>query len=97
MSKSGVKQLTVPASMYAEVKRLVDQASVTQDILHLFDEYALDAPTREALLKSVLADIVKYRDAPALLLKGRIITLLCTHYGLSAVDAFNVLDALLTS
>ena len=93
MSETGVKQLTVPENVYDDMKKLVDQASVKQDIILLLKQYRIDHVERTSL--RARADITTYREAQLLQLKGLIISLLFTKYEITAVDAFNVIDSLL--
>ena len=95
MSETGVKQLTVPENVYDDKKKLVDQASVKQDIILLLKQYRIDHVERTSLLKNILSDITMYRESQLLPLKGLIISLLFTKYEITAVDAFNVIDSLL--
>jgi hypothetical protein len=95
MMGTGVKQLIVPDGVYDEMKRLVDQASLKQDICQLLEHHGLSRAEQRTLLKSILTDISNYRGTPLLPLKGVILTLLTTTYALAPGDAFTVVDALL--
>jgi hypothetical protein len=96
MLKTSVKQLTVPENVYDEMKKLVDQASVKLDILQLLTHHHIDRTAQSTLLKGILSDISKYRGSSLLTMKGLIITLLMTKYELTSVEAFHVIESLIS-
>ena len=95
MTNTRVKHLSVPENVYDEMKKLVNQASVKQDILQLLQQYRINPTEQSMLLKSVLSDISKYRESPLLTLKGRMIMLLTNKYELTFVEAFKVVESLI--
>jgi hypothetical protein len=95
MPRKGTKTLTVPESLYDEVKQIADQASVRHEILKLFDQYKVAGSERTALIQQVLSEISKHEETSLLALKGLLLYLLFKKRKFTKSEAFAVLDNVL--
>ena len=97
MTQNGVKTLTVPETLYEDMKKVLDQASVKEDIRTLLDHSVPSVSKQKALLKHLLSDITKHDDVRIPQLQGLILTLLLLKYKFSKSEAFNILEDILSS
>ena len=97
MTQNGVKTLTVPETLYEDMKKVLDQASVKEDIRTLLDHSVHNVSEQKALLKHLQSDISKYDDARIPQLQGLILTLLLLKYKFTKSEAFTILEDLLSS
>ena len=97
MTQNGVKTLTVPETLYDDMKKVLDQASVKEDIRTLLDHSVHSVSKQKALLKHLLSDITKYDDVHIPQLQGLILTLLLLKYNFSKSEAFNILEDILST
>ena len=96
MTQKSVKTLTVPETLYEDMKKVLDQASVKEDIRTLLDHSIHNVPEQKALLKHLLSDITKYDDVRIPQLQGLILTLLLLKYEFTKSEAFNILEDILS-
>jgi hypothetical protein len=97
MTQKSVKTLTVPETLYEDMKKVLDQASVTEDIKALLDHSGNGISEQKALLKHLLSDITKHDDVYNLKLQGLILALLFLKYEFTKSEAFNILEDLLST
>ncbi|MCW4042047.1 MAG: hypothetical protein NWE83_15010 [Candidatus Bathyarchaeota archaeon] len=97
MTQNGVKTLTVPETLYEDMKKVLDQASVKEDIRTLLDHSVHSVSKQKALLKHLLSDITKYDDVHIPQLQGLILTLLLLKYKFTKSEAFNILEDILST
>lgn len=97
MTQNGVKTLTVPETLYEDMKKVLDQASVKEDIRTLLDHSVHNVSEQKALLKHLQSDISKYDDARIPQLQGLILTLLLLKYQFTKSEAFTILEDILSS
>lgn len=97
MTQNGVKTLTVPETLYDDMKKVLDQASVKEDIRTLLDHSVHSVSKQKALLKHLLSDITKYDDVHIPQLQGLILTLLLLKYKFTKSEAFNILEDILST
>ena len=97
MTQNGVKTLTVPETLYDDMKKVLDQASVKEDIRTLLDHFVHNVSEQKALLKHLQSDISKYDDARIPQLQGLILTLLLLKYQFTKSEAFTILEDILSS
>lgn len=96
ITQNGVKTLTVPETLYEDMKKVLDHASVKEDIRTLLDHSVHSVSKQKALLKHLLSDIAKYGDVQILQLQGMILTLLLLKYKFSKSEAFQILEDILS-
>ena len=97
MKQNSVKTLTVPETLYEDMKKVLDQASVKEDIRTLLDHSVPDVSEKKALLKHVLSDIAKYDDVRIPQLQGLILTLLLLKYRFTKRESFAILEDILST
>jgi hypothetical protein len=97
MTQNGVKTLTVPETLYDDMKKVLDQASVKEDIRTMLDHSVHSVSKQKALLKHLLSDITKYEDVHIPQLQGLILTLLLLKYKFTKSEAFNILEDILST
>ena len=96
MTQNGVKTLTVPETLYEDMKKVLDQASVKEDIRMLLDHSVRNVSEQKALLKHLRSDITKYDDVHIPQLQGLILTLLLLKYKFTKSEAFTILEDILS-
>lgn len=88
-----MKTLSVPESVYEEVKHFANQVSVKQEINAIFKEYGIETShDKKAILKQLLSELSKYDKTNKLAVKGLILSLLFLKYGFTKHDAFTILE-----
>jgi hypothetical protein len=97
MTPNGVKTLTVPETLYEDMKKVLDQASVKEDIRTLLEHSLRNVSEQKALLKHLQSDIAKYDDAHIPQLQGLILTLLLLKYQFTKSEAFTILEDILST
>lgn len=97
MTQNGVKTLTVPEALYDDMKKVLDKASVKEDIRTLLDHSVHNVLEQKALLKHILSDISKYDDIHIPQLQGLILTLLLLKYKFTKREAFTILENILST
>lgn len=97
MTQNGVKTLTVPETLYDDMKKVLDRASVKEDIRTLLDHSVHSVSEQKALLKHILSDITKYDDVRIPQLQGLILTLLLLKYKFTKGESFTILEDILST
>jgi hypothetical protein len=97
MTQNSVKTLTVPEALYDDMKKVLDKASVKEDIRTLLDHSVHNLSEQKALLKHILSDISKNDDIHIPQLQGLILTLLLLKYKFTKREAFTILENILSA
>jgi len=91
MTATTMKTLTILESVYEEVQRFANRVCVKQEIHTLFQQYHIDAITKQTLMKQMLAD-VSYSDTSRLIVKSMIFSLLFVKHDFTKQQAFTILE-----